>query len=66
LKILSLEKLIEQLRAEIKDKGNTITELEEKLKAQVKKYDVNKIIIFWQFNLIARILEFFNLFSILL
>jgi len=42
LKILSLEKLIEQLSAEIKDKGNTITELEEKLKAQVKKYNINK------------------------
>ena len=36
LKILSLQKLIEQLRAEIKEKTNTITELEEKLKVQVK------------------------------
>lgn len=42
LKISSLQKLIEQLRAEIKEKGNTITELEEKLKAQVNKYNINK------------------------
>ena len=38
LKILSLQKLIEQLRAEIKEKADTITELEEKLKAQVNIY----------------------------
>lgn len=36
LKILSLQKLIEQLRAEIKEKTHKITELEEKLKSQVK------------------------------
>ena len=37
LKILSLQKLIEQLRAEIKEKSGTISELEEKLKTQVMK-----------------------------
>lgn len=38
MKILSLQKLIEQLRAEIKEKTNTITELEEKLKVEVKRF----------------------------
>lgn len=35
LKILSLQRLIEQLRAEIKEKTGILSELEEKLKAQV-------------------------------
>lgn len=33
---MSLQKLIEQLKAEIKEKSATITELEKKLKTQVK------------------------------
>lgn len=39
LKILSLQRLIEQLRAEIKEKTGTISELEEKLKAQAVDFE---------------------------